>query len=174
MGLIQVANHKVVSGSEVSSVKLEQCITDNNVYILIANNLNVAGNGGICDIQPLVDSTIDTTANFDIAWLDINSTATYQFFSNSNQDMIRATDGMAITPNTCNFVAYLHNWYSSSLYSKIILDVTSHNSTKLRGYQEGGVKKETTSFNGIEIHTNQATSPAGFNAGSQFTMYKVV
>tara|TARA_R100001082_G_C4276018_1_gene121815 strand:+ start:87 stop:611 length:525 start_codon:yes stop_codon:yes gene_type:complete len=174
MGLLQVANHKVVSGSEVSSVSLTNCITDNNVYILIANNLNVAGNGGICDIRPLVDSTQDTTANFDIAWLDINSTATFQFFNNSNQDMIRATDGMAITPNTCNFVAYLHNWYSSSLYSKIILDVTSHNNTRLRGYQEGGVKKETTSFNGIYIETNQATSPAGFNAGSQFTMYKVV
>ena len=59
--LIQVANHLVASGSEVQIVKLESCITTNDVHLLVGNNITVGASGGICDIQPLVDSTADTT-----------------------------------------------------------------------------------------------------------------
>ena len=53
------------------------------------------------------------------------------------------------------------------------MEVTSHTGSQLRGYQQGGVKTENTSFNGIEIHTNQ-TGGGGFQAGTQLTLYKVV
>ena len=172
--LIQVATHKVVSGSEVQSVKLEQCITDNSVYMFVGNNIQVGGAGGICDIQPLVDSTIDTTSNIEIAWIDLKSTSgSFQKFGNANQDIWRVTDGMNLAPYATNFIMYLYNWYSSSLYSFVTIDVSSHNGTNLRGYVQGGAKKEATSFNGIEIHTNQATG-GGWQDGTQFTLYKVV
>ena len=48
MGLVQVANTLIASGSEVQSVKLESCITTDDVYMLVANNIIVGGAGGIC------------------------------------------------------------------------------------------------------------------------------
>jgi len=173
MGLIQVANSLIASGSEVQSVKLESCITTDDVYMLVGNNIIVGGAGGICDIQPLVDSTIDTTSNIDIAWINLNSSGSFQKFGNANQDIWRVTDGMNLTPYATNFIMYLYNWNSSSEYAFITMEVTSHNGSNLRGYQQGGVKTETTSFNGVEIHTNQ-TGGGGFQAGTQFTLYKVV
>jgi hypothetical protein len=53
------------------------------------------------------------------------------------------------------------------------MEVTSHEGTHLRGYQQGGVKSVTTSFNGIHINTNQIAG-GGWQAGTQFTLYKVV
>ena len=70
MGLVQVANKLIASGSEAQIVKLESCITTDDVYMLVGNNIQVGGAGGICDIQPLVDSTPDTTNNISIAWID--------------------------------------------------------------------------------------------------------
>ena len=80
---------------------------------------------------------------------------------------------MNLTPYATNFIMYLYNWNSSSEYSFITMEVTSHNGSNLRGYQQGGVKKETTSFNGVNINTNQSGG-GGFQAGTQFTLYKVV
>ena len=68
---------------------------------------------------------------------------------------------------------YLYNWNSSSEYAFITMEVTSHNGSNLRGYQQGGVKTETTSFNGVNINTNQ-TGGGGFQAGTQFTLFKVI
>ena len=172
MGRVQVANHLVTSGNEVQSIKLEQCITDNSVYMFVGNNITVGGSGGICDIQPLVDDTIDTTSNINIAWTDYKTSGAYQNFGNSGQDMWRVTDGMNIQPYSANFIVYLYNWYSSSENAMLSMEVTSFNGSNLRGYQQGGVKRETTSFNGIEIHTNQS-SGGGFQAGTQVTLYKV-
>lgn len=174
MGLQQVATHLIASGSEVQTVKLESCITTDDVYMVVGNNIVVNGAGGVCDIKPLVGSTEDSTSNINIAWVDFKTSGAFQKFGNTGQDMIRVTDGMNITPYSANFVMYLYNWYSSSEYAEFSMAVTSHNGSNLRGYQQGGTKAETTSFNGIQFYTNQATSPAGFNAGSQFTVYKVV
>ena len=171
--LVQVANTLIASGSEVQSVKLESCITTDDVYMFVGRNITVGGAGGICDIQPLVDSTIDTTANIDIAWMDLRFSASFQDFGNTGQDMWRVTDGMNQSPYASNFLMYLYNWNSSSEYAYITMNVTSHNGTQLRGYQQGGVKKETTSYNGIEVHTNQ-TGGGGFQAGTQFTVFRVV
>ena len=173
MGLVQVANTLIASGSEVQSVKLENCITTDDVYMLVGSNIQVGGAGGICDIQPLVNSTINTTANIDVAWIDLKSSGSAQKFGNTNQDIWRVTDGMNLTPYASNFIMYLYNWNSSTEYSLISMEVTSHNGSNLRGYQQGGVKTENTSFNGVEIHTNQ-TGGGGFQAGTQFTLYKVV
>jgi hypothetical protein len=172
MGLVQVKTHTVTQGNESQTIKLESCITTDDTYVLVCNNLSVAANGGICDVKPLVDSTSDDTSNIGIAWADYKTDAEFQEFGNTNQDIARATDGMALAPGQCNFIMYLYNWNSSSEYSYFFMNVTSFTDSKLRGYQQNGVKKETTSYNGIQIYTNQATSPAGFQAGSQFTLYK--
>jgi hypothetical protein len=173
MGLQQVATHLIASGSEVQTVKLESCITTDDVYMVMGNNLIVGGAGGVCDIQPLVSSTADTTANINIAWIDLKSGGSFQEFGNTGQDMMRVTDGMNVSPYSANFVMYLYNWYSSSEYAEFSMEVTSHNGSNLRGYQQGGAKAESTSFNGIQFYTNQSGG-GGFQAGSQFTVYKVV
>ena len=173
MGLLQVANTLIASGSEVQSVKLESCISTDDVYMLVGNNIQVGGAGGICDIQPLVGSTIDTTSNIDIAWIDLKTSGAFQKFSNNNQDVWRVTDGMNLTPYATNFIMYLYNWNSSSEYASITMEVTSHNGSNLRGYQQGGVKKDATSFNGIQMETNQ-TGGGGYQAGTQLTLYRVI
>tara|TARA_R110002050_G_scaffold70555_1_gene152038 strand:- start:316 stop:837 length:522 start_codon:yes stop_codon:yes gene_type:complete len=172
MGLVQVANKLIASGSEAQIVKLESCITTDDVYMLVGNNIQVGGAGGICDIQPLVDSTPDTTNNISIAWIDLKTSGAFQKFGNNPQPIWRVTDGMNVSPYATNFIMYLYNWNSNSEYSFINMEVTSHNGSNLRGYQQGGVKAETTSFNGVEIHTNQSGG-GGFQAGTQFTVYKV-
>ncbi len=173
MSLLQVANTTITTGNEAQIIKLESCITTDDVYMLVGNNIQVGGAGGICDIQPLVDSTVDTTSNIDVAWIDLKSTGSFQEFSNANQDIWRVTDGMNLTPYASNFIMYLYNWNSSSEYAFITMEVTSHNGSNLRGYQQGGVKTETTSFNGVNINTNQ-TGGGGFQAGTQFTLFKVI
>ena len=171
--LVQVANTLITSGSEAQIVKLESCITTDDVYMLVGNNIQVGGAGGSCDIQPLVDSTVDTTNNISIAWIDLKTSGAFQKFGNTPQDIWRVTDGMNLSPYASNFIMYLYNWNSSSEYSFISMEVTSHTGSQLRGYQQGGVKAETTSFNGVQINTNQ-TGGGGFQAGTQFTLYRVV
>ena len=172
MSLLQVANTLITSGNEAQIVQLQNCITTDDVYMLVGSNIQVGGSGGICDIQPLVGSTVDTTSNIDVAWRDLKTSGSYQQFNNQNQDVWRVTDGMNQAPYVSNFIMYLYNWNSSSLYSFITMEVTSHQSSHLRGYQQNGVKTETTSFNGVNINTNQSGG-GGFQAGTQFTLYRV-
>ncbi len=173
MGLMQVATHTVTSGNETQTVKLESCITDNSMYFVAANNICVGADGGILDIKPLVDSTSDDTGNINIAWQDLKTSGDYQDYGNTGQDIFRVTDGMTTAPNKANFVMTLFNWYSSTEWAHITMEVTSMTSSQLRGYQQAGTKEETTSFNGIQFATNQ-TGGGGFQAGSQFTLYKVI
>ena len=171
--LIQVANTLIETGSETQIVQFQNSITTDDVYMLVGNKITVGSAGGICDIQPMVDTTVNTDNDIKIAWIDLNSTAAYQKFGNTPQTIWRVTDGMNVVPYETNFIMYLYNWNSSSQYSFIEMEVTSHNGTKLRGYQQGGVKPVTTSFNGININTNQSAG-GGWQAGTQFTLYKVV
>ena len=171
--LIQVANTLIESGSETQIVQFQNSITTDDVYMLVGNNIQVGGAGGICDINPMVNTTVNTDNDIAIAWINLNSTTTFQKFANTPQTVWRVTDGMNVVPYETNFIMYLYNWYSSSQYSFIEMEVTSHNGSNLRGYQQGGVKAETTSYNGININTNQ-TSGGGFQAGTQFTLYRVV
>jgi len=171
--LMQVANTLIESGSESQIVQFQNSITTDDVYMLVGNNIQVGGAGGICDINPMVNTTVNIDNDIAIAWIDLNSTATFQKFGSSPQTIWRVTDGMNVTPYATNFIMYLYNWNSSSEYSFISMEVTSHNGTKLRGYQQGGVKPATTSFNGVQINTNQSAG-GGWQAGTQFTLYKVV
>jgi len=171
--LIQVANTLIESGSETQIVQFQNSITTDDVYMLVGNNIQVGGAGGICDINPMVNTTVNTDNDIAIAWINLNSTTTFQKFANTPQTVWRVTDGMNVTPYATNFIMYLYNWNSSSDYSFISMEVTSHTGTNLRGYQQGGVKKVTTAFNGIQINTNQIAG-GGWQAGTQFTLYKQV
>ena len=173
MGLLQVNNHIVTAGSEVQNVTLTGINTD-DVYMLVGNNLSVGASGGICDIYATTGGSQDTTNNNEIAWIDLNSTSSFTKFGNTaNQAMWRVTDGMGVLPTSANFIMHLYNFNSSSEYSYITMEVSSWNGSKLRGYVQGGVKKETTAHDGVLINTNQSGG-GGFQAGSQFTLYKVV
>tara|TARA_R110002012_G_scaffold82859_1_gene209025 strand:- start:469 stop:996 length:528 start_codon:yes stop_codon:yes gene_type:complete len=174
MKLIQVGHSLVTSGNEVQTVQLEQVINTEDTHILFGNNICVGADGGILDVRPMVDSSPDTTSNIDIAWTKCNSDATPQQFGNPNQNFFRITDGMTTSPNKVNFVCSLYGWYSSSEYSHFTIEATGtlSNNTAI-GHQQGGLKHETTSFNGIQLETNQSGG-GGFQAGSQFVLYKVV
>ena len=170
MGLIQVASHTVVTGSEVLIVILSGIDTE-NVHLLVGNNIQVGSAGGICDIHATVSGTANTDSDVGINWMDFKTSGTYQVFGNATQDPIRVTDGMNVVPYSTNFYMYLYNWYSSSKYSYATMKESSHNGSNLRGYQQGAVKKATTSFDGVRINTNNVN---GWQDGTQFTLYKVV
>ena len=174
MKLIQVGYSLITSGNETQTVQLEQVINTEDTHILFGNNVSVGADGGTLDAQPMSDSSADDTSNIDIAWTKCNSDATPQQFGNPNQNFFRVTDGMTTAPNTVNFVLALYGWYSSSEYSHFTIEATGtlSNNTAI-GHQQGGLKHETTSFNGIKLATNQ-TGGGGFQAGSQFTMFKVI
>ena len=173
MGLLQVNNHLVTAGNEVQNVTLTGISTD-DMYMLVGFNLSVGSAGGVCDIYATTGGSQDTTDNHKIAWMDLNSTSTFQTFGNATgQSFWRVTDGMGVSPTSASFIMHLYNFNSSSEYSFISMSVTSWNGTKLRGYQQGGVKTETTAHDGVYIHTNQSGG-GGFQAGSQFTLFKVI
>ena len=173
MGLLQVNNHLVTAGNEAQNITLTGINTD-DVYLLIGNNIQVGASGGICDIYATTGGSQNTTTNHEVAWIDLNSTSSFQKFGNTaNQAMWRVTDGMGVSPTSANFIMHLYNFNSSSEYSFISMEVTSWNGTKLRGYQQGGVKKETTAHDGVLINTNQS-SGGGFQAGTQFTLFKEI
>lgn len=172
MGLKQVATHKVVTGSEVQEVILSGINTD-DVYFLVGTDITVGGSGGICDINPTTGGSSDTTANINVAWIDLKSTGSFQKFGNTGQDIWRVTDGMGVTPTSASFIMYLYNFNSSSANSNIVMAVSSYNGSNLRGYQQGGIKTETTAHDGIRINTNQS-SGGGFQDGTQFTLFRVV
>ena len=173
MALLQVNNHLVTAGNETQAVTLTGINTD-DVYLLIGNNIQVGASGGICDIYATTGGSQDTTTNHEVAWVDLNSDSSFQKFGNTaNQAMWRVTDGMGVSPTSASFIMHLYNFNSSSEYSFISMSVTSWNGTKLRGYEQGGVKKETTAHDGVYINTNQS-SGGGFQAGTQFTLFKVI
>ena len=173
MALLQVNNHLVTAGNEVQNVTLTG-INSDDVYVLIGNNIQVGASGGVCDIYATTGGSQDTTTNNEIAWLDLKSTGSLQYFANtSNQAMWRVTDGMGVSPTAANFVMYLYNFYGSSGSSHITMEVTSYNGSNLRGYQQSGQKEEATSHDGVLINTNQS-SGGGFQAGTQFTLFKEI
>ena len=172
MSLSQIATHTVETGSEVQEVILTG-INSDNVHFLVGTNIQVGGSGGICDINPTTSGSSDTTANIDVAWIDLKTSGSFQKFGNVNQDVWRVTDGMGVSPTSASFIMYLYNFNSSSVHSNILMAVTSFNGSNLRGYQQGGVKEETTAHDGVRINTNQ-TGGGGFQNGTKFTLYKVV
>ena len=106
MGLIQVASHTVVTGSEVLIVILSGIDTE-NVHLLVGNNIQVGSAGGICDIHATVSGTANTDSDVGINWMDFKTSGTYQVFGNATQDPIRVTDGMNVVPYSTNFYMYL-------------------------------------------------------------------
>lgn len=174
MSLVQVATKKITTGNEVQLVKFEQVITTDDVYMLVVNNAYVGADGGILDMQPMVDDATDTDGDINIAAKLLRTNATYQNLSNQNQSIWRATDGMTDSPDTCNFIMYLYNWNSSSEFSYVSMEVTStRGDGHLLGKQHGGVKKKNTAYNGIHISTNQS-SGGGFQNNGRFTLYRIV
>jgi len=171
MGLKQVNKTIIQAGAETRFVTMTG-ISDNSVYMLAMNNVHVGGSGGVCDMQPTTGGSADTTNNISIAWTKLNSASSFQNFGNATQDIFRFTDGMQIAPNSLNSICYLYNWYDSNEYSFITMDnVYSYDTAS--GFMQGGVKKETTSHDGVHINTNQAGG-GGFQAGSTFVLYKVI
>ena len=55
--LIQVANTLIESGSETQIVQFQNSITTDDVYMLVGNKITVGSAGGICDINPMVNTT---------------------------------------------------------------------------------------------------------------------
>ena len=47
MSLLQVANTLITSGNEAQIIKLQNCITTDDVYMLVGSNIQVGGSGGI-------------------------------------------------------------------------------------------------------------------------------
>ena len=172
MGLEQISTHTVTTGNEVQEIILSG-INSDNVHFLTGTNIQVGGSGGICDINPTTGGSSDTTSNINVAWIDLKSGGSFQKFGNNGQTDWRVTDGMNLAPFSASFFMYLYNMNSSSLNSNILMTVTSFNGSNLRGYQQGGIKTETTAHDGIRINTNQ-TGGGGFQNGTKFTLYKVV
>tara|TARA_R110002012_G_scaffold183803_1_gene350299 strand:+ start:1431 stop:1958 length:528 start_codon:yes stop_codon:yes gene_type:complete len=172
MKLVQVNKHIVTSGNETQVVSMTG-ISDNSVYMLTVNNLNVGADGGICDLQPLTSGSVDTTNNIAIAWTLVRANNTYQNFGNTPQDIFRFTDGMSSAPASLNATAFLYNWFDANEYSYVTIQPAYNHATEgVRGHIQAGVKKEQTSHNGININTNQSGG-GGFQAGSTFVLYKV-
>ena len=170
MNLTQVS--KQILTSTTQNITLTG-ISDNSVYMVVLNNVHVGSNGGICDMRPTTSGTKDTTNNHAISWTLVRSNNSYQNFGNTPQDMWRFTDGMSVAPNSLNAIAYLYNWYDANEYSYVTIQPAySYDTENVRGHIQSGVKKETTSHDGVHIETNQ-TGGGGFQVGSQFVLYKV-
>ena len=166
--LIQVATSTVTSST--GSIKLTG-ITDNSVYMLAISNAQPTANADALSLRVLVGGTEDTSSNYDSAvkTLVTNTTVANTGATNSNKWGFNAVGNG--TYAQANGIFYLYNFYESSEYSFITVEVNGEyaNTGAYRGAQGGGVHTVAQSCNGIEF-----LYPAGQIAKATATLYRVV
>ena len=166
--LVQVATETVTSS--VSQVDLIGTTTD-DVYMLTISGLTCSTGLQVTSVRVLVSSSPDTTSNYDRAYKEFKTNASFSNRSATNESNSRifAQPRLAL-PENSNAIMYLYNFNASSEYSFATLE--SGQSSGIGGnnsYQGGLVNTVQQSCNGIRIYQSSGTIETG-----TFTLYRVV
>jgi hypothetical protein len=167
--LVQVATETVTSA--VASVEFVSKINTDDVYMVSANNVTLSTDGALLYMVLMIDSTPQTTSNYDKAGKLLRTSTTFGNVSEVNNtigyyDTILGT----ATQEQANFIYYLYNLNNSSEYSFFTLENVFRSSTaELRGLAGGGVYTVAEAHNGLKFYAN-----SGNIASGTFTLYKVL
>ena len=166
--LVQVATETVTSA--VASVTLTGIDSD-DVYMVTVNNAQPVDDNKLFIARVTVSGTPQSTANYDYAYKDFDSTTT--FINKSGANNTYWLNHRAIgnsTSEMANAIYYLYNFNSSSEYSFITVEATDTAYTNNNiGSQGGGVYTVAEAHNGLSM-----VFSTGNIASGTFTLYKVV
>jgi hypothetical protein len=156
--------------SAVASVDLGGANWDSSydVYMVRINGLTCSTGIQTTNVRVLVSSSPDTTLNYDRAYKELKTNATFSNRSATNESGSRifAQPRLAL-PENSNAIMYLFNFNSSAEYSFITFEsVQSSGIGGNNSYQGGLVHTVAQSCNGIRIYQSSGTIDTG-----TFTLY---
>ena len=139
--------------SAVASVTLTGIDSTYDVYMVKMNNVTPSVDARSISLRVTKSGTADTSANYDYAYMVLNSSGTFgkASFTNDTEWQYLVADGVGTgTSESANGIIYLYNFNSSSEYSFITSEVTEVNSsTTSRGNQGGGVHTVASASDGV-------------------------
>jgi len=157
--------------SAVASVTLTGIDSTYDVYMVKMNNVTPSVDARSISLRVTKSGTADTSANYDYAYMVLNSSGTFgkASFTNDTEWQYLVADGVGTgTSESANGIIYLYNFNSSSEYSFITSEVTEVNSgTTSRGNQGGGVHTVASASDGV----NWFDVDGGNIASGTFTLY---
>lgn len=166
--LVQVATETVTSA--VASVTLTGIDSD-DVYMVTVNNAQPVDDNKLFIARVTVSGTPQTTANYDYAYKDLDSTTTFGNKSGANSTywLNHRAIGNS-TGEMANGIYYLFNFNNASEYSFITVEATDTAFTNFNiGSQGGGVYTVAEAHNGLTMLFS-----TGNIASGTFTLYKVL
>ena len=168
MGLLQVATSTVTSA--VASVTLTGIDSD-DVYMLAISKL-IPVSDSFIQLRVTESGTANSTSNYDYARLGLNSDASFDEGSDTNQSAFPfiATVESSTSGTGGNAICYLYNFNNSSEFSFITSEeVHFHNNGNARGFQGGLSFTSQSSCDGVNIFAN-----SGNIASGTFTLFKII
>jgi len=167
MGLVQVATNTVTSST--AYVDLIGTTTD-DVYMIVVNGYIPTSNAADLRARVLESSTLNTTANYDRAFLSIRTDTTYSNQANTNETYYDLTTAVGnSTGEQMNGIIYLYNANDSNQYTYLTAENVQLSHTALTiGNQGAAVFTSNSQVNGLRFYPNSGTIASG-----TFTMYKL-
>ena len=149
--------------SAVNSVTLTGMTSEYDVYMVTYFNVNIDNASGAATCIRFTESgTANSTANYDWAFKELISNASFTNPSNTNFNEIRI--GSASTGvQKDNGTVYIFNSQNSSEYTFLTSENVRQTATPIQGRQGGGVFTVTSTVDGIQFGamanpTNNMTS----------------
>ncbi len=168
--LIQVATETVTSA--VASVTLTGIDSD-DVYMLAITELATNTDNSSYGIRPTVSGTGDSTADKDVAKKLLKASGTFEDRALTNQNWMEIFYLLGTGSSSQekgNGIFYLYNFNNASEYSFITMETAMIRANGVLHSANGGaVETQAQSCDGVQI-----IGTANIEAGSQFTLYRVV
>ena len=168
--LVQVATETVTSA--VASVTLTGIDSD-DVYMLAIKDLATNTDNSTYGIRPTVSGTGDSTADKDTAKKLLKASGTFEDRGLTNQSWLEIFYLLGTGSSSQekgNGIFYLYNFNNASEYSFITMETAMIRANGVLHSANGGaVETQAQSCDGVQI-----IGTANIEAGSQFTLYRVV
>jgi len=165
--LIQVATNTVTSA--VASVTLTGIDSD-DVYLFVGNNITPSTDDVSLFGRITKGGTADTTANYDVAYKNMNSSGSFSNSGSANETSINFSNNGTGTSESQQIILYLYNFNNSSEYSFLTREHLRVGSDQNLFGQQGGIVHTVASASD-GLHFYQAS---GNIASGTFTLYKVI
>ena len=147
--LIKIAETTV--SSSVNSVTLTGMTSDYDVYMVSYFNVNTDNSSGASTCIRFTESgTANSTANYDWAFKELISNASFSNPSNTNLNEIRIGSATT-TVGKDNGTVYIFNSQNSSEYTFLTSENVRQTGTPIQGRQGGGVFTVTSTVDGIQF-----------------------
>jgi hypothetical protein len=166
--LIQVNSYQVTAPEASLNIG---GIDDNSVYMLVCNNVNVASQNADVNMRVGTSSAEETSGVYDYVSHNLYTGGTYPTNSQGSVGYWpNVFINMQSTLGNGNAIMYLHDWYDSNKYSRVIFDNvhTYTGATHIYGVQGGGIHRIAASYTDVYLGFG------GNITSGNFGLYKLI